>query len=97
MIYPDQSRYEGEFENGKANGRGVRYYANGNIHDGNWFENKQHGSGTFYSVQDGQYKQGTWNNGKLDMWQISGQKVKGDIGGGRKPRSKKDISLAQFR
>ena len=34
MIWPDQSRYEGEFKNGKIDGKGTKYYANGNKYIG---------------------------------------------------------------
>ena len=79
MKWPDNSRYEGEFMGGLMEGRGIKYFANGNIHDCTWHTDKPHGQGTFYSVADGEYKQGTWTNGKLNMWQISSQKVKGKI------------------
>ena len=43
MKWPDLSKYEGEFRDGKMHGRGIRYYANGNIYDGNFCEDKAHG------------------------------------------------------
>ena len=29
MVWPDQSRFEGNFKNGKASGNGVEYMSNG--------------------------------------------------------------------
>lgn len=46
-------------------GRGVRYYANGNIHDGEFINNKAHGPGTFFNAKENKYKEATWNDGKI--------------------------------
>ena len=69
MIWPDQSRYEGEFVDGKMEGNGIRYYANGNTHEGEWFQDKAHGTGVFFKASDNSYKEGKWNMGKIeDHW-----------------------------
>ena len=66
MKWPDLSRYEGEFMEGKMHGKGIRYYANGNIYDGNFCEDKAHGQGRFYKASENIWKAGTWNMGKTD-------------------------------
>jgi hypothetical protein len=34
MIWPDQSRFEGDFKNGKMEGKGTKLFANGNKYIG---------------------------------------------------------------
>ncbi len=41
-------RYEGEWKDGKRDGRGTYYSANGDRYEGQWKDNKQHGRGTYY-------------------------------------------------
>ena len=76
MIWPDQSRYEGEFHEGRMEGRGIRYYANGNIHEGEFVNNKPHGSGTFFNAKENLYREATWKEGKIqEFWQLTGATV----------------------
>lgn len=37
------NRYQGEFKNGKRNGKGCFYYADGSVYIGEWFENSKDG------------------------------------------------------
>ena len=64
MKWPDLSTYEGEFFDGKMQGKGIRNYANGNIYDGEFVDDKAHGAGTFYKASDNLWKDGIWNMGK---------------------------------
>lgn len=52
MTWPDQSRYEGEFRNGKAHGNGVEYLANGDKYTGQFEKDLKHGAGIYHSVKD---------------------------------------------
>ena len=52
MIWPDQARYEGEFKNGKMEGKGTKVFASGNMYIGQWKNDLQHGTGVFFSVKD---------------------------------------------
>ena len=36
MTRPDQSKYEGEFKNGKMEGRGTKVWSSGNKFVGQW-------------------------------------------------------------
>ena len=36
MIWPDESRYEGEFKQGKLHGKGTKHFANGNRYIRQW-------------------------------------------------------------
>ena len=71
MKWPDLSRYEGQFSDGKMHGKGIRYYANGNIYDGHFSEDKAHGAGKFYKAADRTWKTGTWHMGKQDRISIN--------------------------
>jgi hypothetical protein len=78
MTWPDQSRYEGFFKQGKMEGQGSKYYANGNILEGAWAKDLANGPGRFFKATDGTYKEGNWTAGKLDdHWQVNGQQVRG--------------------
>jgi hypothetical protein len=48
--------YEGEFFNGMKQGKGIFYFANGDVFDGNFADDKRHGFGVY-----------TWKNG--DRWE----------------------------
>ena len=42
-----QEKYEGEWMEGKMQGRGVYQYSDGSCYDGMWLAGKMHGKGTF--------------------------------------------------
>ena len=47
-IYGDEKYYIGEFKNNLPNGKGIKYYKNGNIlYDGNFINGKPEGNGKF--------------------------------------------------
>ena len=52
MTWPDQSKYEGDFKNGKIEGKGTKQMANGNRYIGEWKSDQMHGSGVFYNLND---------------------------------------------
>lgn len=35
-IYSNGNRYEGDFKKGKADGKGIYNWANGEVYDGEW-------------------------------------------------------------
>ena len=64
-VYKDAvAKYVGSFEDGKAHGKGVCYYTNGNRYEGEWSEGSFNGLGTLYmkdgTVVDGQWEVGTY-------------------------------------
>ena len=52
MVWPDQSKYEGEFKNGKIEGKGKKEFSNGNRFIGDWKNDVMHGSGVWYNIKD---------------------------------------------
>ncbi|HMW38566.1 MAG: caspase family protein [Saprospiraceae bacterium] len=45
LVWPNKSRYTGEFTGGWMTGRGLFYYANGNKYIGYWQKNQKNGEG----------------------------------------------------
>ena len=61
-IYEDGKYYLGEFKNNLPNGKGVKYYSNGNIqYEGHIMNGKYEGKGKFI-WEDGRYYIGQWKN-----------------------------------
>lgn len=58
MIWPDESRYDGDFKMGKIEGKGKKEFANGNRYVGDWKNDAQHGSGVLYSIKEQTKRQG---------------------------------------
>lgn len=56
--------YEGECEDGKANGKGVQRYADGEYYTGDFKDNLRHGYGRQY-LTDGTEISGYWEKGRL--------------------------------
>ena len=57
MIYPDGSRYVGDWINGQRHGKGTYYYANGDTYEGDWNEGRREGNGHYiYKRLNMQYK-----------------------------------------
>lgn len=42
-MWPDSSRYEGNWRNDKANGKGKLIHADGDVYDGEWKNDKAEG------------------------------------------------------
>jgi hypothetical protein len=59
------SRYEGEYRDGKASGRGTYVYTNGDRYEGEWRDNKLNGRGTYTYATGGRYV-GEWRNDRAN-------------------------------
>ncbi len=59
-----QGNYEGECENGKANGQGIQRYADGEYYAGGFKDNLRQGNGKQYLI-DGTVIEGTWERGRM--------------------------------
>ena len=68
MIWPDQSKFEGDFKLGKIEGKGTKFFANGNRYIGMWVNDQMHGSGVWYNIKDQTKQQGMWVSGKRSSW-----------------------------
>ena len=58
-MWPDKSNYEGEYKEGKKNGKGRYVFADGSIYDGEWHANLISGKGK-YTWPDGRSYEGDW-------------------------------------
>lgn len=65
MIYPDGSKYEGDWKHDVKQGFGAYYYPNGDIYEGAWFKNKRHGLGTYFYAETKTKFMGTWVEGVI--------------------------------
>ena len=63
-YYTNGDIYEGDFTEGKREGRGIyRYASNGDKYDGEWKNNDRHGIGKMVYNKKGEYH-GYWENGR---------------------------------
>ena len=65
IIFPDGSKYEGEWKNGKQNGQGTFTDHKLGKYVGEHKDGLPHGQGVFISADGRQYN-GEWKEGKLD-------------------------------
>lgn len=47
MLYPDGTRYIGDWRKDMKHGEGMYYYINGDTYQGAWYKNFRHGVGTY--------------------------------------------------
>lgn len=64
LAYPDGSRYDGAFQDGKPQGQGNFQYANHSRYSGSFLAGLPHGVGTLYRP-DGTELTGRWDNGEF--------------------------------
>lgn len=64
FAYPDGSKYEGSFKNGKFEGQGVFWFANGDKYTGEFKENYPDGQGTRI-LKDNKEETGLWRKGEF--------------------------------
>ena len=60
----NNGRYEGQFRNGKREGKGIYYYNDGNRYEGDWKNGIKEGKGIYY-YNDGNRYEGYWKNDKF--------------------------------
>ena len=83
-IYGDSKYYIGEFKNNIPNGKGIKYYENGNIlYKGDFIDGKFEGNGQLF-LEDGLYYIGQFKNGlkngKIKMYYPDGNiRFEGDF------------------
>ena len=53
-------------------GQGAKTWPNGNVYDGKWKNNLQHGTGQFFSAQTGKTVPEEWREGKKWTWANKG-------------------------
>ena len=65
LMLAGEGQYEGEFVQGKKDGRGIWMGPDDMVYDGQYRQDKRHGHGTL-TIQDGSMYQGEWKEGKFD-------------------------------
>ena len=68
MMWPDNSKYEGEFVNGKLEGKGTKTWSNGNRYEGMWRNDLQHGPGIAFNHKTNKETPEEWKDGKRWTW-----------------------------
>jgi len=85
--YPNGDRYEGEWRDGKTNGRGIYYVANGNRYEGEFRDGKYNGRGIYYWT-DGDRYEGEYRddkrNGRGIAYHANGDRYEGEWRDGKK-------------
>ena len=61
QIWPDRARYEGEWQNNEANGRGKFWHADGDVYEGEWRDAKTNGFGIYVNASGGKIE-GQWKD-----------------------------------
>jgi len=54
-VYPSGAKYVGQFKSGKIHGKGVLYFSNGNVYNGDWVDHYRDGEGTLSYTDGGEY------------------------------------------
>jgi hypothetical protein len=62
--FPDGSKYDGQWRNGKQYGEGTFTHANGDVFKGHFKDDKCEGYGVLQHANDGQKYEGQWKNNK---------------------------------
>lgn len=65
FAYPDGSKYEGQFLNGKFSGQGTFVFPNGDSYTGNFKDNYPHGQGTRVHADGTPAETGEWREGEF--------------------------------
>lgn len=50
LIFPNETRYAGQFKEGCAEGYGEKYWPDGRSYKGYWKQNKMHGKGELMAL-----------------------------------------------
>ena len=87
LLWPDGSKYTGQWRNNYASGKGKLIHSNGDIYEGEWDNDKPNGYGEYIRIDGSKYK-GNWKNDKQDgkgeeIW-ADGSKYEGDFNDGKK-------------
>ncbi len=93
-IYPDGSKYEGEWKNDKRHGRGVLTRPDGMRYEGEWADGKPNGKGILTSP-NGEIKGGMWVKGKFIEEQKPGETKEDSLGELAKSQSAKIQELEE--
>jgi hypothetical protein len=74
FVWPDRSKYDGEYVNNLKHGRGKMTWPCGKFYDGMWVNNLKNGTGIFRdsdtvsSKTPQKERMGNWKDGNLVNW-----------------------------
>lgn len=68
-MYQNGNTYQGEYQNGKPNGKGVFSWMNGEVYQGQWENGKKKGHGVWKGIEGDSYI-GSWVDNKADGYGI---------------------------
>ncbi len=81
IQYSANGRYEGDWVNENANGKGIFYYLSGSKYDGDWLNGKMNGKGIYYYSNGNKYV-GSWlsnkRNGEGIFYHSNGDRFVGE-------------------
>lgn len=66
FLYPDGSKYEGDWVEDQRCGQGKYFYINADVYEGEWFNNVRHGHGSYTYAETGTKFVGQWKEGKRE-------------------------------
>jgi len=64
MVWPDNSKYTGDFVAGQRHGKGTMVYENGDKYEGQWADDLRHGEGIYYDSQTMKQRKAYYNQGE---------------------------------
>ena len=83
----NQGKYIGQIKNGKAEGKGICFFINGDKYEGDFKNDKQEGKGIYY-WKNGERYEGDWRNGIMEgkgiNFYINGDRYEGEWKRGKK-------------
>ena len=82
-----RKEYDGEWKDGKKEGKGIMYWNNGERYEGDWKNDKIEGKGIYYYVEYNEYDidryEGEWKDGKKEgkgkLYWNNGDRYEGDF------------------
>ena len=73
QVWPDGSKYEGQWYQDTACGKGKLIHADGDIYEGEWFNDKAHGYGVYTHSNGAKYYKKSLKSFKKTSRQLVGR------------------------
>jgi len=66
IVWPDGSKYDGDFQGGHMHGTGQYTWPNGDTYNGEWQEGKRQGRGVYVFDEGSKKYSGSFNNDTIE-------------------------------